>query len=831
MTQLLFVGEHQQTAQQLAPFLPATVGWICIDKVAQVVNYLCPKTELPALILLEAADDNNLTEQCHSLKQNQTTADLPIITILTHPHQRELVLAAGATDYIFRPFVAQEVKNRLSPYVQPVMNQDTFFLTALQQVDQGVLSWSWLYKNLAPLVETMLGRKATLWLESDQQRNRQNDAPTAAATPDDALSAYLSQNPILPHNQIVYLGNPPQPVLLIPLATAQRLKGVLAIGYEQSPVLTTPEETRLTLLGKFVAYLLEIADLHDEVQSYATQTAFMILVAKIINEQLDLNNILALTLEHVATILQTTRGEIWLLDTENRTLSLVSELTTSFTHYPVAKRPVGAGLIGWVAKHNKTLNVSSAAATLDPSYDLIAGNGAYQLLAVPLYHHDLIGVLAVYAPAQNPFSIAQQILLEGIARLVTSAITNAQLVKELRDFARQQYVLYEMSQQLASGLDLQVCLNHAMGWATRLCQVEVGMLWLVNDSNELELVTTYGVERLPNITLSTDDCFIGEAVLQGQSRISNNPAPSEPYDHNRLFKLFDLNLRNIIAIPMIYHGISIGALSLINKLGNDFDVNDLKLLTTAVEMIAVAIGNAHLYARTVALIDERERLHQQVIQTERLATVGRLTASLSHEINNPMQAIKGAMTLALEDLNDIPSLREYIQLTLEQSNRVVQLVNRMKEIYRPHNNAPEWVNITHLLQEILIVVHKAISRQNVAVRTRLATHLPLVFGVANQLHLVFLSIALNLSDALGSQGGEIWLVTKGLPDFIQVQFITPAAHLPLPSFHLAPGETMTEASFGLSFCHDIVQAHGGSLHITPQNGQVLFTIALPTTRH
>jgi nitrogen-specific signal transduction histidine kinase len=271
-------------------------------------------------------------------------------------------------------------------------------------------------------------------------------------------------------------------------------------------------------------------------------------------------------------------------------------------------------------------------------------------------------------------------------------------------------------------------------------------------------------------------------------------------------------------------------LSLINKLGNEFDSNDLKLLTTAVEMIAVAIGNAHLYARTIALMDERERLHRQVIQTERLATVGRLTASLSHEINNPMQAIKGAMTLALEDLNDVPSLREYIQLSLDQSDRVVQLVNRMKEIYRPHSDAPELVNITHLLQEMLIVANKAISRQNVSVKTRLATMLPPVFGIANQLHLVFLSIALNLGDTLGNQGRTLWIITNSLPDLVQIQFVTSASHLPTPTVPTVNGEILTEASFGLAFSRDIVQAHGGSLRITRQDGQLLFTITLPTVQ-
>ena len=187
------------------------------------------------------------------------------------------------------------------------------------------------------------------------------------------------------------------------------------------------------------------------------------------------------------------------------------------------------------------------------------------------------------------------------------------------------------------------------------------------------------------------------------------------------------------------------------------------------------------------------------------------------------------MTLSLEDLHDLPLLREYIQLSLEQTDRVVQLLNRMKEIYRPHSSTSELVNITHLLQDMLIVGHKAISRQNVSVKTHLAPGLPPVLGVANQLHLVFLSITLNLGDVLGSEGGELGISTKSLPGQVQVQFATSATHLPLPSMPTADEETLTESRFGLAFSHDIVQAHEGSIRITHQNGQLLFTITLPAT--
>lgn len=827
MTHFLLLGFEPETARQLRSCLSPADTWCEIVAATELTACLAQATQaanLPAVILLEVRNETTLVQQCQLLKQNPTTAHLPLVCVLSCPEQRELAFAAGATDYLMQPLVAQEVQARLFPCLKPSLNYEPFLLTAFDQMNQGNFSLPWLYGSLECLVATALGREATFWLwDEAQKRFHRHNQAAAAPTP---LDTYLHQHPAPAQIETIRVGTPPQPVLLIPITTPLSYKGVLTVPYQHPPQLTPFQKTDLTLLSQLVAYLLEISHLQEEIQAYATQTAFMGLIAKIIGEQLNLENILDLTLEHMANIWSIYRGEIWLLDAVSQQLTLVSELTTSFTHLSAATRSIGVGFIGRVAQHKQTLNTSSAAASFDPQYDRIPGIKTYNLLAVPLQHEDVAGVLAVYAAAPNPFSAAQQTILEGIAQLVTSAIANSKLVAELRDSARQQYVLYEMSQQLASGLDLQVCLNYAMGWATRLCQVEVGMLWLVNDANELELMASYGIEYQANTLLNTNECLIGASVQNGQPLIENSPAPDSG-PRNPIFALFNIRLRNILTIPMIYHGISIGALSLINKLGDAFDNNDLKLLTTAVEMIAVAIGNAHLYAHTVALIDERERLHRQVIQTERLATVGRLTASLSHEINNPMQAIKGAMTLALEDLHDVPLLREYIQLSLEQTDRVVQLVNRMKEIYRPHSSKQELVNITHLLQDMLSVAHKAISRQNVSVKSRLTPGLPPVLGIANQLHLVFLSIALNLGDALGSEGGELRISANSLPGRVQVQFATSATHLPLPAMPTVNEETLTEARFGLAFSHDIVQAHGGSLHITRQNGQLLFTITLP----
>ncbi len=585
---------------------------------------------------------------------------------------------------------------------------------------------------------------------------------------------------------------------------------------------------------------ISVRENHEESQPYTTQTAFMVLVAKMLAEQSDLENILSLTLEHVVSLLHAAGGEIWLKESDNDRLTLVSMLPSDFSAPVRPPVPVGAGLIGWTASYREVLHVELSAklSQFSAKYDAAYVENGRFLLAVPLYHRETIGVMVVYHTHHTPFTNQDVMLLESIAGLLSSTIANAQLVKELRDYAEQQRVLYKMSQQVTAGLDLQTTFNRTLGWATRLCHVEIGLLWLVDDSQKaLTLVASHGLSDLDtsNITIPFCQCLVGWSVANGQAVMSNNPQNDPQYEHT-LDNQLQIVINNIMAIPMIYGGVSIGSLSLINKIGDDFNQGDLMLLSTASDMIAVAIGNAHLYTTTVKLMEERERFHQQAIQSERLATVGRLTASLAHEINNPLQAIKGAMVLALEELDDPKALQDYINLSAEQADRVTQLVSRMRQIFRPQSDSLEMVNVRYILQEVIAVSRKEMNRQNVQVQTDFAVDLPSVMVVSNQLHLVFLNIILNFSEKNKKKGGGVLHISATpvsdelRPERVCIEFVTAVSLLPLAGLQqLLYGETPKETGFGLSFSQDIITAYGGTLHLSDLDDQTIFRIELPAS--
>ncbi len=230
---------------------------------------------------------------------------------------------------------------------------------------------------------------------------------------------------------------------------------------------------------------------------------------------------------------------------------------------------------------------------------------------------------------------------------------------------------------------------------------------------------------------------------------------------------------------------------------------------------------------------ECERLYKRVFQTERLATIGRLTSSLSHAISNPMQAIQGALNLALEELENPSELANFLHLSLKESEQVIRLLSRLRYAYLPKAQAVETFDLNPLLQEAIALARRELKRQGVVLHTNLAPDLPPLTAGADQLYLVFLSLLLNLSDAIGAAGGgELQLNSYALPQMVQIEFSTDVSVVPNrlgPVVGEPVGVSKEEVftSLGLSFSHDIVVAHNGTMDISQQDGGITCSIELP----
>jgi len=199
------------------------------------------------------------------------------------------------------------------------------------------------------------------------------------------------------------------------------------------------------------------------------------------------------------------------------------------------------------------------------------------------------------------------------------------------------------------------------------------------------------------------------------------------------------------------------------------------------------------------------------LKTERLAIVGRLTASLAHELNNPMQTIQGALALALEEINDPQALTQYLQLSQQEAKRVIDLVGQMRQIYHPVSQPPGTGNLNQLLHQAAAVTRQALKRQNVSLRVEPSAGALPVAAPTGEVFLALLRLLLDLSDTLGAAGGgTLHLRSCALPHAAQIELST---QWPLPG---AP-----------TFSTGIIAAHGGTLECAQAGEQTVYQIEFP----
>lgn len=628
-----------------------------------------------------------------------------------------------------------------------------------------------------------------------------------------------------------HLRQPAQVPFLVIIGDPAQREAVFQAGADDYLLLPVQPDECAARLEQHLR-LAELSRAQREAHTSAAQMAFVVLLSRLLNERLDLPSIFSQTLQQTVDLFNASEGELWLFAEDGQSLSLVSSLSSdAFQRLRGTLLKRGQGLIGWISEVDGPLRVQNPAeeAHFDANVDQFGPRASSSaLLAVRLSSASRkLGVLALYAKHAEAFPPQDVALLGEVADLASAAIANAQEVDALRHYAEQQHILNEMSQQIAAGLDLQATLNRAAQWIGRLSSTEFVFIWLVNeDAETLQLAASLGV-GLPKAALEIPLACLpdGRALIQELSEVDDRLIQA-------LRSIIGGTPRNVLVIPMRQRRQKLGMAALLNRVGEPFRKADLGLLTTACDVISISINNALLHSQTMRLMEERERLHQQAMQNERLRTIGRLTASLAHEINNPMQAIRGALTLALEDINNPDDLQEYLTLGQHEANRVVKLVNRMRQLYRPQGDQAEMIRLPGLLSEVLEIAREEMMEQKVKVETSLPPDLPAVYGVLNQLHLAFLSLALHLSDAIGAAGGGKLVITGRQQDEeVYIRFSTPAAVAPaleaqssLASSDQRAGQI--GALYGLPLTADVVAANHGRLELIHEDGRSIVQISL-----
>jgi signal transduction histidine kinase len=287
-------------------------------------------------------------------------------------------------------------------------------------------------------------------------------------------------------------------------------------------------------------------------------------------------------------------------------------------------------------------------------------------------------------------------------------------------------------------------------------------------------------------------------------------------------------------IPMSLQNRVRGLLSVTRKIsGAGFYEDDLEFLAILANQLSVAVENARLFDSEKEALEKLRRAQSQLVQAEKLAALGQLSARVAHEVNNPLGIIKNYLLMTRELGTLDRNTDEYLQIVTEEVDRIAGIVRQLLDLFRPRKDDFTEVDVETVVDETLLLLSPHARQGKIVIEKRLPERLPLVFGSAEQLKQVFLNLLMNACDFM-PEGGKI-RIDGAVSDSSLILHLTdwgpgiPEENLAKiwePFFTTKPGSKGT--GLGLSVCHGIIKAHGGEIRAAnaPDAGAV-FTIVLP----
>ena len=239
-------------------------------------------------------------------------------------------------------------------------------------------------------------------------------------------------------------------------------------------------------------------------------------------------------------------------------------------------------------------------------------------------------------------------------------------------------------------------------------------------------------------------------------------------------------------------------------------------------------------------ITRRQAMERAARQAERLSALGRLSAGIAHEVNNPIGIISSRIEIMLLDAEAQPlpgTVTEDLRVLHRHAQRVARIAHGLLSFARESSAAQEPVDLNHVVEETLLLMEKDLAKGGITIRRSLPSNLPPVHGDPSALQQVVMNLLTNAGDALG-RGGEISLetcVVSGEKGRVRLTVrdtgpgISPDV-LPRifdPFYTTKPDGT----GLGLSISYGIVSEHKGTIDVESLPGRgTTFILTFPTAR-
>jgi two-component system NtrC family sensor kinase len=515
--------------------------------------------------------------------------------------------------------------------------------------------------------------------------------------------------------------------------------------------------------------------------------------------------------------------------------------------------------------------------------------GCRSVLFVPLIAAGrALGALALLREAPGDFASETLEMARVFADQSASAIRNAELqglvdarARDLDEALQQQTATADILKVISrSAFDLDAVLHTLISTAVRLCNAEHGEIFRRDGdvyrwaSSQMDLFPEYlEHEQRAEITAGRGT-LIGRMALEGRAVQIADAWTDPEYEEKEAAHVGQV--RAMLGVPLLRNGEPIGAFALGRSRPVPFSQREVALVITFADQAVIAMENVRLFdelrARTNELarsLDDLHRAQNRLIQTEKLASLGQLTAGIAHEIKNPLNFVNNFADLSRELVDELEEvirgarldeesracigelagmMKANLEKVAQHGRRADSIVKNMLLHSRQGGGERHEVDLNALIKESLNLAYHGARAEKPGFDIALATAFdPAVGKVSvyaqefNRVVLNFASNGFHAVHAKRSEGGKpdyepsLAVSTKAFGDRVEIRIrdngtgISDAVKADMynPFFTTKPAGEGT--GLGLSLSHDIiVKQHGGTIDVETQPGEFTeFTIVLP----